>query len=158
MEFLNVKNIKHLLCPYLIPCGFGVCWLQIVLFQMSPLLPPCLSLSSIQMVCLRRDNYWSCLTYREHILRNTLGLVLASSFKVLLGSCGVKHTVIKSLTLHCCAPSIITWPKQSQSTSAAESSQRRGGTKMYISFSFPLNIQDEQKLYVWGRQDGELGK
>lgn len=29
---------------------------------------------------------------------------------------------------------------------------------MYISFSFPLNIQDEQKLYVWGRQDGELGK
>lgn len=29
---------------------------------------------------------------------------------------------------------------------------------MYISFSFPLNIQDAQKLYVWGRQDGELGK
>lgn len=95
MEFLNVKKIKNLLSPYLTPCGFGVCWLQIVLFQMPPLLPPCLSLSSVQMVCLRRDNYWSCLTYREHIVRNTLSLVLASSLKVLVGSCGLKQTLIK---------------------------------------------------------------
>lgn len=29
---------------------------------------------------------------------------------------------------------------------------------MYTSFSLPQNIQDEQKLYVWGTQDGELGK
>lgn len=151
MEFLNVKKLKYLLSPYLTPCGVGVCWLQVVLFQMPPLLPPCLSLSSIQIACLRKENYWSCLTYREHIVRNTLGLVLASSLRVLLGPCGVKQTLTKSLTLHCCAPSIITLSKQSQSTPAAESSWRRGGRKMYISFSFPLNIQDEQKLYVWGR-------
>lgn len=133
MEFLNVKKIKDLLCPYLTPRGFGVCWLQIVFSQMPPLLPPCLSLSSIQMVCLRRDNYWSRLTYREHIVRNTLGLVLASSLKVLVGSCGLKQTLSKSLTLHCCAPSIITWSKQSQSTPSCRIfSEERGKENVHF--------------------------
>lgn len=138
----NVKKIKDLLSPYLTPCGFGVCWLQIVLFQMPPLLPPCLSLSSIQMVCLRRDNYWSCLTYREHTVRNTLSLVLASSLKVLIGSCGLKQTLIKSLTLHSCAPSIITGSKQSQSTPSCRILLEERGKKNVHFILIPTNIQD----------------
>lgn len=57
MEFLNVKKIKDVPCAHLTPLGLGVGCQQIAVpFQMPPLLPPFLSLSSIQTVCLRRDH------------------------------------------------------------------------------------------------------
>lgn len=158
MEFLNVKKIKDLLGPYLTPCGFGVCWLQIVLFQMSLPLPPCLSLSSIQMVCLRRDNYWSCLTYCENIVRNTLGLVLASPLKVLLGSCGSKQTLIKSLTLHCCAPSIITWSRQSQFTPKCRILLEERGKKNVHFILIPIEHSRWAKALCLGQAGWSAGK